>query len=143
MKRKTILSILTLGVIVLFGSTDVRAQRLDVTRINVPFAFTVGEQQLPNGDYLIHRLSPHAPNVLRIMSKDGELEASIHVTMPVYENQHPGPGRLVFNKYGNDLFLSQLWLTGMTTGREFRVSGAEREVAINTPRVQTEIALGQ
>ncbi len=143
MKRKTILSILTLGVIVLFASTDVQAQSPNVTRINVPFAFTVGEQLLPNGDYLIHRLSHHAPNVLRIMSKDGELEASIHNTMPVYENQNPGPGRLVFNKYGNELFLSQLWLTGSTTGREFRVSDAEREVAANTARVRTAIVLGQ
>ena len=129
--------------IVLFGSTDVRAQIPDVTRINVPFAFTVGDQLLPHGDYLIHRLNPLAPNVVRIMRKDGEVEASIHVTMLVYENQHPGPGRLVFNKYGNDLFLSQLWLTGSTTGREFRVSDAELEVAANTPRVRTEIALGQ
>ena len=143
MKGKTILFILTLGMIVLLGASDVQAQIPDVTRINVPFAFTVGDQLLPHGDYLIHRMSPHAPNVVRIMSKNGELEASIHVTMPVYENQHPGPGRLVFNKYGNDLFLSQLWLTGLTTGREFRVSNAEREVAANTPRVRTTIALGQ
>ena len=143
MKRKTIFSILALGVIVLFGSTDVRAQTPDVTQINVPFAFNVGEQRLPQGDYLIHRLSPQIPNLVRIMSKDGELEASIHSTMPVYQHQDPGPGRLVFNKYGNDLFLSQLWLTGSSDGREFRVSDAEREVAANTPRVRTAIVLGQ
>ena len=83
MKRNTIVSILTLVVIALLESPDVRAQTLEVTQISVPFVFKLGEQRLPSGNYLIHRLSPQVPNVLRIMSKDGALEASTHTTMPI------------------------------------------------------------
>ena len=131
MKGKIVFSILALGTIVLFGATDAQAQTPDVTQINVPFGFTVGDQFMPAGDYLIHRLSPQVPNLIRIMGRDGELEATVHSTTPVRGDHVQMPGKRVFNKYGNDLFLSQLWLTGWTDGREFRVSDAEREVAAN------------
>ena len=143
MKRTTVFSILALGVIILFGSAEVQAQTPDVTPIYVPFGFTVGDQFMPAGEYLIHRMSPHTPNLIRIMSRVGEVEATVHSTIPVRGDQVQVPGKLVFNKYGNDLFLSELWLTGWTDGREFRVSDAEREVAANTPRIRTELALGQ
>jgi len=38
-------------------------------------------------------------------------------------------GTLVFNRYGNDYYLSEVWPAGGSTGRELLKSHTERELA--------------
>jgi hypothetical protein len=41
----------------------------------------------------------------------------------------PSLGKLVFHRYGNAYFLSEVWPTGSTLGKQLRKSKAELEIA--------------
>ena len=104
-------------------------------RVSVPFAFTVGKQTLPAGDYrvaahgsaleLIGLNAPGASNVLTNYTGGGP-----------NENQTP---RLVFHCYGIHRFLTQAWIGETAMGHELATSPAELELARSTPPDRTVI----
>jgi hypothetical protein len=51
--------------------------------------------------------------------------------MPVRANQTQEETKLVFHKYGDQYFLSQIWTPGGNTGRELLMPRFERELAKN------------
>jgi hypothetical protein len=48
-------------------------------------------------------------------------------------------GKLVFNRYGNQYFLSQVWAAGSDSGHQLRPSKAEREIAKNASKPKVEV----
>ncbi len=92
--------------------------------INIPFAFQAGKTALPAGEYDIDKIMPH---VVRVVSTDGSL-ACLIVSNAVANPTGPPETKLVFNRYGEKYFLSQVWLAD-NYGHEFRPSRAERETA--------------
>ena len=52
-------------------------------------------------------------------------------------NNAPNEGRLVFNKYGETYFLSQVWTPGYSQGGALTKSKTEREIARTTSPAQT------
>jgi hypothetical protein len=51
------------------------------------------------------------------------------LTLPSQANELQTETRLIFHRYGNQYFLSQIWTSGQKLGRELLVGRAEQEVA--------------
>lgn len=74
-------------------------------RVDIPFAFIVGGVHLPAGYY--HVYHPGDPYVIVLEKDDGRARAMVYV----HPSTDPGASstKLVFNKYGDQYFLSQVW----------------------------------
>jgi hypothetical protein len=106
-----------------FGKTTSDA-RVTAT---IPFDFNVQKQILPAGTYVVTQVRD---GLYQIQSEDrrGPMASMQTVTLGSYT----GTGnetKLVFNKYGDQYFLSQIWATGQPQGRAVLKSHAERELA--------------
>jgi flagellar motor protein MotB len=91
----------------------------------IPFEFNVADQTMSSGQYQLNRANS-AGDVLEIRSTAGK-GRTMRLTSPVIaNNQQDRNAKLVFHRYGSTYFLSQVWLDGRTTGREFAKSKQER-----------------
>ena len=95
-------------------------------RVNIPFAFTVRGKLLPAGNYEIRRVTD-APDTLELYNRPGH-QTVVFETEPVQSKMLNQKGELVFHRYGNDYFLSEIWTSSESIGRELRPSHAERRL---------------
>ena len=94
-----------------------------VMAVKIPFAFHDGNRTLPAGEYRVERLHSGTELVQQLRQIDGDAVMTVH-TVSVEakaENQNP---ELVFNRYGQTYFLSQIW-TGGAHGRQLFKSNYE------------------
>jgi len=89
---------------------------------NVPFEFMVGEKVLAAGQYRVSQVGI-GDEALAIRSADSKNNA-IRLTNAT-ASQERKPARLVFHRYGNTYFLSQVWEGGDRTGRQLVISKQE------------------
>jgi hypothetical protein len=111
--------------VALLAAASVFAQGSQRIIVQVPFGFHVGNSVLPAGRYTV---DTDTPSVLRLRSDDSKSSALI-LTNPVEKLNTSSQGKLVFNKYGDEYFLSQFWASGYNTGRELRKTRREFEAA--------------
>ena len=91
----------------------------------IPFEFNVADQTLRSGQYQLNRANS-AGDVLEIRNAAGKSQ-TMRLTSPVIDNSRQDrKAKLVFHRYGSTYFLSQVWLDGRSTGREFAKSKQER-----------------
>jgi hypothetical protein len=87
----------------LMTPTGVSAQSRQ--QATIPFDFTVGQSLLPAGTYVI---TPLAPGVIAVRGWKGkELVSAMTLVTPTSEVSK-NPDRLVFHKYGDQYFLSEI-----------------------------------
>ena len=108
-------------------------------RINIPFSFIVGEKSFSAGEYLIVSREQDSLNVWKLEGKNGE--TSFFSTIPVESKQTQEQTKLVFYKYDDQYFLSQVWTTGDNAGRELQVKIPHAEIAENDRRVERVIVV--
>ena len=94
---------------------------------NIPFQFVAGDQTLLAGEYRIERVFSGSLGPLRIRSTDDHALTTV-MTMTVSANDWQ-ESKLIFNRYGNHYFLSQIWTQGDNSGRELFKSQRESELA--------------
>lgn len=108
--------------------------------VNVPFDFTVKGKTLPAGEYVISRSSTIDEMSLTMSRKDGEGNAIV-LTKPIRSEERQSESRLVFHRYGDRYFLSEVWTSGDATGRELYKTRQEQsleiELAKNDSRSET------
>jgi len=95
--------------------------------VNIPFAFMAGNVTLPAGEYRVQKLDPNS-GVLLIKCSDPSATAIV-VTHAAQGNEPQTESKLVFNRYDNHYFLSQVWTVGSIRGRQLLKSPREKEVA--------------
>jgi hypothetical protein len=108
-----------------------------VLAVKIPFAFQDGNRTLPAGEYRVERLLSGNESVQLLRQIDGDAVMTVQ-TMSVEAkagNQNP---ELVFNRYGQTYFLSQIW-TGQAHGRQLFKSDHEKSIA--REELRNEIAL--
>ncbi len=108
----------------LTASVSVAQTRVGDVVADIPFRFMVDGQTLPAGHYIVSRVGD---SFLRI-------QGSMHLGMFVSTNSSQRSAsdnscKLVFHRYGDSYFLSQVWDAGNSRGRELLRSHAERELA--------------
>jgi len=91
--------------------------------VDVPFAFVAAGKTLPAGHYIVS----HVSDSLRIHDREnrGMFVPTHSVQRPLHENE----SKLVFHRYGETYFLSEVWVGGSNLGRTLFTTKAERELA--------------
>jgi hypothetical protein len=106
MKRITAIALLAIANFAMAGMSF--AQSYGV-KANVPFDFTVANKLLPAGTYTLHRAST---GLIEIRNHDKPIAV---LTIGNQDgNRSPNGGKLVFHKYGDQYFLSEIlsdWAT--------------------------------
>jgi hypothetical protein len=131
--RITSLSLVLITVVVLSMTTVVvsaNAKTHSTLMLNVPFQFTVGDRLLLPGTYSFEQLLDSAPglNIIAIRSTDGGTYQAA-VTTTTQAAIVPRISRLVFKRYGNSFFLSQVWTKGKLVGLLLYPSRGEARLA--------------
>ena len=133
---------------IIAASASTQAQTLSYRlTANIPFDFSVAGKKLPAGKYWINRAQQSSGDmVVQISSPDGHSNIS-RLTIPVVASNPAKTGLLVFHRYGEEYFLSEIWPAGGVTGRGLHKSRAERELerkaqdngiaAMRAPEVRT------
>ncbi len=125
MKTQILRSTAILGLFFVLAIASVNAQTASRAEVTIPFDFSAGKANLKAGSYNINRLSGTA---ITIRSADGETAALVNAQLAIGSRDYKGGARLVFNKYGDRYFLSQVWLS-VDHGRQLFMTGAEAKVA--------------
>ena len=108
-------------------AAGVQAQTSSAQKViaNIPFAFHVGQTELPAGKYTITVVNPSSDQkVLQIRNADGRSSAMVQTTS-VLRNV-AGDAKLVFHRYGDRYFFAQAHVAGETTSLAAIKSKAER-----------------
>ena len=100
-------------------------------RANIPFDFIVNGKTLPAGNYEVKRLNDE-PEGLIIRSVDNKHDHAVFETESTQQNRMPRNDQIVFDRYGDTYFLSEVLTGGMETGRRLAPTRAERELKRET-----------
>jgi hypothetical protein len=121
MKRNVIGALMTLIVASSIAVPVVHAQQTIMTA-NVPFAFSVGDKQLPAGAYAVREMD----RATLIQSKDYQSGV-----LGIYAYAGPskvGETKLVFHRVGDHYFLAQIWTSVRDEGLSLPESKLEKEL---------------
>ncbi len=114
-----------LGLFFVLAIASVQAQTPGKVEVHVPFDFTAGKTTLKAGAYSIKRT---VGNAMVIRRADGESVALVNAPLAIGARDFKGGQRLVFNKYGDQYFLSQIWMT-VDSGRQLFPGKGEQQAA--------------
>jgi hypothetical protein len=107
-------------------------------KVNVPFSFTAGGVTLPAGNYDV--LSEgNGDKVLSI--RDFRTKAGALVLSNSCESLRPSlSSKLIFHRYGQRYFLSEVWVQGNTLGHQVPAGSREVEIAKDSSMDQVILA---
>jgi hypothetical protein len=109
-------------------------------KADIPFAFQVANQTMPAGEYLIQRNSDLNEETQMIRRTDSSAAALALTSAVVDVKNGKSEPELVFHKYGDNYFLSEIW-TGQGDGRRLLVSKREKELARETRGSEVAVSL--
>jgi hypothetical protein len=116
------------GIMALTAMATTRvAQAQEALVVNVPFDFMAGNQNLPAGEYSV-KVSQTDARIVLIERRDATAAMFIG-TNTVVANTIQSESKLVFNRYGDRYFLSQVWNEGNSRGRQLMKTSREKEIA--------------
>jgi hypothetical protein len=128
--KKQILKALTTASLILLctwsAATNASAQTQQRSRYtaSIPFAFQMGERTLPAGDYIIEYSRMSDDQVILRLTSEGT-ESATRFTHSVQTRSPRARTVLVFNRYGEQSFLAQMWKAGEVRGRQVQKSAQE------------------
>lgn len=135
MTRNTVkgLTMLALLLTLALAATVVTAngQNQRMAKANVPFEFIVGDKALPAGEYAVSTIG--TGEALAIQSTDPNRNA-VRLSNAVTRRGEKS-GALVFHRYGETYFLSQVWERGESQGRQLLKSSQERAIERELSRI--------
>jgi hypothetical protein len=133
MKRNLLIA----AALALLGITAASAQTVNV-KAKVPFSFTVNRATLPAGEYSLKSMDEQgtAIAIRDLNSKTTNLVISSSCRSLNSASQT----KLVFHRYGNRYFLSQIWTAGDEAGRALPPSAGEKEIARNVSMQEVVLA---
>jgi len=111
----------------------VAARADDTLQANIPFEFVAGSVILPPGNYQFE--ASHYGHMVAIWSVDQKTRSLVLANRAYQSTSAHSPARLVFNKYGNRYFLSEIWGGVQDAGQRLPKTRQEREASL-TARAQ-------
>jgi len=125
MKKHVYASLLICGLLV--GMTA-SAQAQSRIKVNVPFDFTIGTTLLEAGEYTVKPASASGSEVLTLTDAAG-VSRFVMMGIRIEPSSKDTQAKMVFHRYGDAYFLSQVWLNAGDAGVEIRRGSHERELA--------------
>ncbi|MCA1594430.1 MAG: hypothetical protein LC754_17755 [Acidobacteria bacterium] len=127
MKKRVCMSFLALSLLVsAMAMTPAYAQSHSSLVAHIPFDFYIGDKMIPAGEYSVRRVSDDGAQLL-ISSADGRENVLVLTHEMAAKASKHDEASLIFNKYGDELFLSAAWNPG-SGGRALIASARERRL---------------
>ena len=108
----------------LLASTAIAQTRQGDVTADIPFPFVVAQQTLPAGRYVVSPVNPDSMGI-----HDANNRGAFVPTHSTQRGVSDNSCKLVFHRYGDTYFLSEVWVDGNALGRALFRSRAERELA--------------
>jgi hypothetical protein len=125
MKKQLMSVMMVFGLFLTIGISKANAQIVGGIEANVPFAFHAGNAKFPAGKYNLRMLDGLDLTVMEISSADGRHTAVFQVREGQAKTD-PAKTELIFNKYGDQYFLSQVFDAGNKDGSDVVESHYEK-----------------
>lgn len=143
MKKNTLMLALVSGILLMAGAA-VQAQSSRTTRASIPFDFAANDVTMKAGDYTIRKGNAET---MVLSGTDTKSQVFVLAQQKIVTSEEGRPMRLIFQRYGNSYFLSEIW-TNANSGVRLRPSKNERAIAKDlakqSQRAQTvEVALAR
>ena len=138
MKGQTLRILMILSLAATMMRDSVNAQSLNFT-LDVPYAFSVGDKELPAGSYKIHRSPLGLEDVLVIESTDGKISQQFKMKIFLSKESATENKKLIFAKYGDQHFLSQIWaISPLGKSTRYQINKGKREVDLEKKAKQDQ-----
>jgi hypothetical protein len=138
MKKQIFGTLVTGCLLALMTAAPARAQISGTAlRATIPFDFSVRGKTLPAGNYEIRRIND-APEGLVIRNVNDKHDHVMFETEPIGGRKIFRRSEIVFHRYGDSYFLSEVLPAGEKTGRELIPSRAERQLSREMASNKTE-----
>ena len=124
MKKQILVASTMLSLVVTVMVTRVSAQSSHYFRVIVPFEFEISDKRFPAGEYIVRRVSSDSPQWLAITSVNARTRQTV-LTHKIRSGTLESESKLVFRRYGDQYFLSQIWEAGDSDGHELLTSRGE------------------
>ena len=126
--KRILIAIVATTVMALTISTPASAQLPGTAmRAYIPFDFIVNGKTLPAGNYEVKRIT-EAPEGLIIRNINDKRDRCMFQTESFEQNRLARRDEIVFNRYGDSYFLSEVLAGGMEMGRKLAPSHAEKQM---------------
>ncbi len=120
------LTMLMIVVALAFVTSAAYGQSSQQSVAKIPFEFVVGDKSLPAGEYGV-RSADGTGQIIRIRSTEDN-QSALRLTSVITCASAPTRGKLVFHRYANHYFLTEVWSAGETRGRQLTKSKQERAI---------------
>jgi len=130
MKKKIYIVVTMMALLTVAGLASANAQTQSSVQLkaNIPFAFSVGNQAMPAGEYIVRCTNPSSDlKVLQLRSTDGHDSVLVRTSSVIGKLQDGA--RLVFYRYDDQYFLAQAWLPSDSIGMQAPKSSNENRMA--------------
>lgn len=114
---------LVLSFAFLIFSASAFAQSGDQNSFEIPFSFNVGKDKLPAGKYEVKRVSSSS---FLLRNATGDVAVIALSPLTINEKALENAEKLVFNRYGNQYFLRQIFSVRNAAGRGLNESNNEK-----------------
>ena len=146
--KKQALTVLAMATLLAMGSVaSLQADSGGEVWADIPFYFMVGNTTYPTGSYAVQYTNPQGVFVIRIGEDESRSMLLWSNTVPAKSGEDNSP-RFIFNRYGDQYFLTQVWAGGDIDGRELPELQRQRELAkeylaenVSVPQVVLDAAL--
>ena len=102
------------------------AQSTDPFNFRTPFAFVIGDTWVPAGAYTVRVMSP--TGTLSFRGEDGNVSA-LTGSIPIEGKDASSHYKVIFHRYGDHYYISEIWAPGYRTGRILQPCTSETELA--------------
>ena len=138
MKKRSLSLAIGFSAVLLLTAVTASAQGLvQSAKVQIPFAFSIGGEKLPAGRYLVSKNG----NTLLIRNTSGKGSVAILAGQTQRGDRQVPDGKLVFHRYGDKYFMSEIWVPGDGLGREFRIKETDVAAIGNSSDPEIVIAI--
>jgi len=130
MKNKLYIVVTMMALLSVAGlsSASAQAQYSVQLKANIPFAFSIGNQTMPAGEYTVRCTNSSSDmKILQLRLRDGHESVLVRTSSVIGKLQDGA--RLVFYRYDDQYFFAQAWLPSDSIGMQAPRSGNENRMA--------------
>ena len=135
---KTARTLIAITLLLTAATLFAQIESRPLMKVDIPFSFSADNHTLPAGQYFIQTVTPE--RTIALVSADGK-HATIINDLPNYASSASKDSRLVFHRYGDEYFLTQVWCKGDNVERSPMVSKRQSEVAQTGGLPDTKVIL--
>lgn len=127
MKKSALTLVGALSLLLVAGSAFAQSNEV---RANVPFDFVISKTTMPAGQYQIIKVGTAGSDTIAVRGMSVKAVKMVS-TNHDQAKQNSDSTKLVFHRYGNRYFLSQIWVEGSDRVRTLPKTDLESEIALD------------